>query len=137
MPRIIQHLNQYRAYAPFLLRLVCAYKLYDAAGHTAMFPAEGIPGYADWLKSLGFPFPMASAILSAYTEFIGAILILIGWQTRWAALFLAINFLLAVLVGHLAIGDSYANTFPALAILGLSIFLIINGPGKPSIDEGL
>ena len=102
-----------------------------------MFPAEGIPGYADWLKSLGFPFPMASAILSAYTEFIGAILILIGWQTRWAALFLAINFLLAVLVGHLAIGDSYANTFPALAILGLSIFLIINGPGKPSIDEGL
>ena len=137
MSLFFQKLHRYRPYAPLLLRLLCAYKLYDAAGHTALHPTEGITGYADWLKSLGFPLPMASAILSAYTEFIGAILILLGWKTRWTGLALAINFLLAVLVGHLAIGDTFPNTFPALVLLAMSIFLILNGPGKPSIDEGL
>lgn len=133
----MNQLDRYRAYAPFLLRLVCAYRLYDAAGHTALFPAEGIPGYADWLRSLGFPWPTVSAVVSAYTEFFGAILILLGWKTRWAAVLLIVNFALAVLMGHLATGDTYTNTFPSLALLAMSVFLLLSGPGKPSIDEGL
>lgn len=130
-------LGRFRDYAPFLLRLAFAYELFDAAGHTALHPAEGIPGYAGWLWELGFPFPVVSAILSAYTEFFGALLMVLGWKTRWAALLLAINFVLAIGVGHIAIGDTYKNTFPAINLLAMSVFLLLNGPGKPSIDEGL
>lgn len=130
-------MEKLRPYAPFLLRLAFGYELFDAAGHTALHPAEGIPGYADWLKSLSFPFPIVSATLSAYTEFIGAILMVIGFKTRWAAAALAINFALAILVGHVAIDDTYKNTFPALNLFAMSVFLLLNGPGKPSIDEGV
>ena len=130
-------LTRLRPYAPLLLRLFCAWKLFDAAGHTALHPAEGLPGYAEWLRSLGFPFPLLSAGLSAYGEFLGGIMLLLGWKTRWAAGVLIINFLLAVVVGHLATGDTYANTFPALVLLATSVFLLLNGPGKPSVDDGL
>ncbi|RIV18081.1 DoxX family protein [Fibrisoma montanum] len=126
-----------RPYAPLLLRLAFAYELYDAAGHTALHPAEGVPGYAEWLKSLGFPFPLVSAALSAYAEFIGAILMVLGYKTRWAAVVLLINFSLAILVGHVAIGDTYKNAMPAINLFAMSVFLLLNGPGKPSIDEGL
>jgi putative oxidoreductase len=130
-------LYRYRDYAPFLLRLAFGYELFDAAGHTALHPTEGIPGYADWLKSLGFPFPIVCAALSAYTEFIGAILIIAGLKTRWAALALLINFTLAVVIAHLVTHDTYKNTFPALNLLAFSVFLLLNGPGKPSVDEGI
>ncbi|AQG78762.1 DoxX family protein [Spirosoma montaniterrae] len=136
MNEFLNSLGRYRAYAPFLLRLAFGYQLYDAAGHTALHPTDGIPGYADWLRSLGFPLPILSATLSAYTEFLGAVLMIIGWKTRWAALFLAINFMLAIIVGHIAIADTYKNTFPSINLLAMSIFLLLNGPGKPSIDEG-
>lgn len=129
-------MQRLRPYAPFLLRLAFGYELYNAAGHTALHPAEGIPGYAEWLKSLGFPFPIVSAALSAYAEFIGAVLMLLGFKTRWAAVILAINFTFALLFGHLAIGDTYQNSFPAINLFAMSIFLLLNGPGKPSIDEG-
>lgn len=137
MRTFLASFGRYRDYAPFVLRLVCSIRLFAAAGHTALHPSEGLPGYADWLQSLGFPFPMLSAALSAYGEVIGAVLILIGWQTRLAALLLIVNFTLAVLIGHVAIGDSYMDTFPALVILAISWFLLLNGPGKPSVDEGL
>ncbi|WP_138994774.1 DoxX family protein [Larkinella sp. C7] len=130
-------LSRLRPYAPFLLRLAFGYQLIDAAGHTALHPAEGIPGYADWLKSLGFPLPLVGATLSAYAEFLGAILMIAGFWTRWAAFFLLINFVLAVLVGHVAIQDTYKNTMPALNLVAMSVFLLLNGPGKPSVDEGL
>jgi len=137
MNRLFTPLNRYRAYAPLLLRLAFAYQLYDAAGHTALHPAEGLPGYGQWLASLGFPFPVFSAALSAYTEFFGAILMVLGLWTRGAALLLLVNFTLAVIVGHLATGDTYKNTMPALNLLAMSVFLLLNGPGKPSVDEGL
>lgn len=130
-------LNRLRPYAPFLLRLAFGYQLLDVVGHTALHPAEGIPAYADWLRSLGFPFSVFSAVVSAYTEFIGALLMIIGLWTRPAAFFLVINFLFAVLMGHLAIQDTYKNTFPALNLLAMSVFLLLNGPGKPSFDEGI
>ncbi|MBC3786749.1 DoxX family protein [Spirosoma utsteinense] len=135
--RYLTSLDRFRDYAPFLLRLAFAYELFDAAGHTALHPADGIPGYASWLQELGFPFPVFSALLSAYTEFFGALLMALGWKTRWAALLLAINFILAIAVGHVAIADTYKNTFPAINLLAMSFFLLLNGPGKPSIDEGL
>ncbi|GAB3905428.1 hypothetical protein GCM10028803_36280 [Larkinella knui] len=137
MKDLLSRLNRLRPYAPLLLRLAFGYELIDAAGHTALHPSEGIPGYSDWLKSLGFPFPLLSATLSAYAEFLGAILMIIGLWTRWAAFFLLINFGFAVFMGHVAIQDTYKNAFPAINLLAMSVFLLLNGPGKPSIDEGL
>ena len=62
---------------------------------------------------------------------------MLGWKTRWAALFLTINFIVAVVAGHIAIADTYKNSFPSINLLAMSIFLLLNGPGKPSVDEGV
>ncbi|WP_185731492.1 DoxX family protein [Larkinella rosea] len=135
MKSIFTTLNRFRPYAPFLLRLAFGYQLIDAAGHTALHPTEGITAYGNWLKDLGFPLPLVSATFSAYAEFLGGILMIIGLWTRWAAFFLLINFVFAVLIGHVAINDTYKNALPAINLLAMSVFLLLNGPGKPSFDE--
>lgn len=135
MKSVFSTLTRFRSYAPFLLRLAFGYQLIDAAGHTALHPSEGIPAYGNWLNDLGFPLPLVSATLSAYAEFLGGILMIIGLWTRWAAFFLLINFVFAVLIGHVMINDTYKNALPAINLLAMSVFLLLNGPGKPSIDE--
>ncbi len=125
-----------RVYAPFLLRLVFGGQLIYYT-HTGIMSAAKLQEFAGYLDSLHFPLPLICAFASDYTEFFGGILIVLGWQTRWAGALLAINFLVAFFFAHLIINDSYANTYPALHQLAMSIFLLLNGPGKPSVDEGL
>ncbi|MBV6643863.1 MAG: DoxX family protein [Cyclobacteriaceae bacterium] len=76
---------------------------------------------------------MFSALVSVIAQFIAGCLFLVGFQVRWAALLMMINFVIAIVAVH--IGDSYTNTFPALTILAGSVFLFMNGAGRFSIDS--
>ena len=55
-------------------------------------------GNAEW--GLGLPFPTVLAYLAAYTEAIGAILLLIGLATRWISVPLIITMLVAIFAVH-------------------------------------
>jgi putative oxidoreductase len=55
-------------------------------------------GNADW--GLGLPFPEVLAYLAAYTEFIGAWLLLIGLATRWISIPLMVTMLVAIVAVH-------------------------------------
>ncbi|MEE4278479.1 MAG: DoxX family protein [Halieaceae bacterium] len=66
---------------------------------------------SDW--GLGLPFPALLAHLAAYTETVGAVLLLLGLATRWAAIPLIITMLVAIFVVHwpqgwAAVADSSA-----------------------------
>ena len=62
---------------------------------------------------LGLPFPALLAYLAAYTEFVGAFLLLIGLATRWISIPLMATMLVAIFAVHwpngwAAIADSSA-----------------------------
>lgn len=86
--------------APLALRLYLAYpfwyagrqKLADIDSTIAWF------GNAEW--GLGLPFPSLLAHLAAYTEFIGAWLLLIGLATRWISIPLMMTMLVAIFTVH-------------------------------------
>lgn len=89
--------------------------------------------FESFLNSQGMPFPLLSAILSVYAQFICGILFILGWKAREAAAVMILNFIIAIGLVHL--GDTYANTFPAIMMLAGSVFLLLNGSGKPGIDS--
>jgi putative oxidoreductase len=69
-------------------------------------------GNPDW--GLGLPFPAVLAHLAAYTEFIGAWLLLLGLATRWISVPLMFTMLVAIFAVHwdqgwAAIADSSAQ----------------------------
>ena len=73
-------------------------------------------GNPDW--GLGLPFPTLMAYLAAYTEAIGALLLLIGLATRWISIPLMITMLVAIFAVHwpngwAAIADSSSEDVAA------------------------
>ena len=65
---------------------------------------RGMEGTIQWFGNpewgLGLPFPTLLAHLAAYTEFIGAWLLLIGLATRWISIPLIITMLVAIFAVH-------------------------------------
>lgn len=55
-------------------------------------------GNAEW--GLGLPFPTLLAYMAAYTEFFGAVLLLIGLATRWISIPLMVTMIVAALTVH-------------------------------------
>lgn len=129
-------LRRFREYAPFLLRLSFGFQLIYFS-QANIFQFEKMQEFAQYLTKLNFPIPLVMAFLAAYAEFVGGILMILGWQTRWMAAVLAFNFTMAVVFGHAVVGDTYANSYPSLHLLAMSVFLLFNGPGKPSVGEGI
>lgn len=69
-------------------------------------------GNPDW--GLGLPFPALLAYMAAYTEAVGALLLLLGLATRWISIPLMVTMLVAVFAVHwdngwAAIADSGAQ----------------------------
>jgi putative oxidoreductase len=69
-------------------------------------------GNPDW--GLGLPFPAVLAHLAAYTEAIGALLLLVGLATRWISIPLMVTMVVAIFAVHwpngwAAIADSGAE----------------------------
>lgn len=60
----------------------------------------GLEGTAGYIASVGLPAPKLLAIGAAVVEVLGALLLIVGWQARWAALALAGFTVLASLFFH-------------------------------------
>ena len=61
-------------------------------------------GNPDW--GLGLPFPELMAYLASYTEYFGAILLLIGLAVRWISIPLIVTMIVAAVTVHLPNGWS-------------------------------
>jgi putative oxidoreductase len=83
--------------APLALRLFLA-PVFWMAGTQKI---AGMDGTIAWFDSgLGLPFPSLMAHLAAYTEAIGALLLLLGLATRWISIPLMITMLVAIFAVH-------------------------------------
>lgn len=85
------------------------------------------------VTSMGFPMPIVFAWAAALAEFIGALLIAVGFMTRYAAASLGFTMAVAALVVHGA--DPFQVKELAFMYLFASILFIFTGAGKYSIDS--
>jgi putative oxidoreductase len=96
----------------------------------------GIAGTAGWLESLGIPAPTLAAVGSGLVELVGGLAILVGFQTRIAALILAAFTIAATLVAHTNLADQVQQLLfmKNLAVTGGFLVLAAVGAGALSID---
>jgi putative oxidoreductase len=107
-----------------------------------IFAAHGVQklliGFATVSRNfaaLSIPAPDAAAVGVTLVEFIGGLMVMLGLFTRPAALLLAIDMAVAILLVHLKAGFFLPRglEFP-LALLAASVALTLTGPGAFALD---
>ena len=84
-------------------------------------------GNSDW--GLGLPFPSQLAYLAAYTEAVGAVLLLVGLATRWVSIPLMVTMLVAIFTVH------WDNGWPAIADSGAEDVAVRLGAARDLLRE--
>jgi putative oxidoreductase len=101
----------------------------------------GVAASAGYFAKLGFPMPEVMVWVAIAIELGGAILLIVGWKTRWVAWLLALFTLIAAFAAHRfweVDAAQYANQMnhflKNIAIVGGFIILATTGPGALSVD---
>lgn len=123
-------LNSHQRWGSFILRLALGLSL-TVHGYEKLFPHGALHAFEHFVATLGLPRPLG--IISAYTEFIGGILLLLGLFTRLAAALVAINMLVAFFTVGIHEGFGIYNYILALA--AIAIMLMLTGAGALGLDR--
>jgi putative oxidoreductase len=113
-----------------------------------MFVMSGVEKFMDLaatagqIGSKGLPFPYVLAVATACVEFFGGVLIIIGWQTRIAALALALFTAVAAYFfhdfWHYPPGAQHTNNMihfmKNISVIGGFLMLMAAGAGRYSLD---
>lgn len=130
--RLDTFFEPYKDYGVLILRLLIGWRLiigvWDNIVHW-----ERMLEFEQFLSQFHFPFPLVSACVSVYAQFICALLFIAGWRIREAALVMVINFAIAIIAVHGQ--DSFEKAFPAWAILGSSLLFLFYGAGKIALKD--
>lgn len=127
-------LDKNKHFGLFILRLFIGLRLiYGVIDNILSW--ERMTEFADFLSANNFPYPIVSAIVSVYVQFLCSILILIGYKLRLASFILIINFIIALIFVHIRANDSIEGMTPALAMLFGCLTLLFTGPGKIALDN--
>ena len=130
----LQNFDRHREYGPLFVRLIVGFHLvYGTADN--VFSYARMTEFAHFLGERGVPFPLFSAFLSAYAQFLCGLLYLVGAAVRPAAVVMIINFIAALVIAHRVGG--YPPAALALIMLFSSIFLLLHGAGRVSVDRRL
>ncbi|MFJ4195345.1 MULTISPECIES: DoxX family protein [unclassified Pseudomonas] len=104
-----------------------------------LFGGYGLAGTAQYMESIGLTPGYLMATLAGGTEFFAGLALIIGLLVRPAALGLTFLSLVAIFTVHIGNGLFMANNGYefALALLGGSIAVLIEGAGKLSVDRAI
>ena len=142
MSKFIQILLSTRAgYGLTLLRIFVGI-IFAAHGSQKLFGwlgGGGLAGTAQWMESIGLAPGTLMALLAGGTEFFGGLALIIGLLARPAALGLSFTLLVAIFSVHIHNGLFMANNGYefALALLGGTLAVLIEGAGKLSFDRAI
>lgn len=95
----------------------------------------GIEGTIGFFENIGIPLPAFSAWLVAIVEFVGGILVLIGFYTRIPAILLGIIMIVAMITVKFEAGWGGEGWTYDLLLLIMCISLLISGDGKASVGN--
>ncbi len=120
-------------YNDLIARILMA-AIFFMAGVGKIFAYTGTQGY---MESHGVPGMLLPLVIGV--EIIGSVMIVVGWQTRYAALALAGFTILAALLFHLNFADQIQRIMfmKNLAITGGLLLLFSRGAGQLSLDAKL
>jgi len=118
--------------APLAIRLLFGYFWLE----TGWAKLHNLDGFTERFTGWGIPYPAFSASLSAATEFLGGLLIMLGLFTRLISIPMIINMLVAIAV--VAIKpvtslDEFVEIDEPLYTL-VFFWLLLAGPGRVSLD---
>jgi putative oxidoreductase len=123
-------LNGLQPFGALLMRLVLGVAV-ARHGYEKVVPHGALNHYTHYIASLGIPYWLG--YVSAYTELVGGILLLIGLLTRFAAALVAVNMLVAFLYVGIHQGPGVYNYILSLAALGA--MLTFYGAGALALDR--
>jgi len=130
-------LNRYQSAFSLAARLLLA-ALFLPAGLSKLFGFAGTVGY---IASVGLPLPTLGAGLAVAMEVLGGLALIAGYQTRWAALLMAVFTVVAGVFFHNfwaapaeAMQMQQIMFMKNLAIAGGLLALTAFGPGALSLD---
>jgi putative oxidoreductase len=102
----------------------------------------GFEGTAHSIGSKGLPLPEIGAAIALVVEFIGGLMLVIGWKARWAAIAMAVFTAVATYFyhdfWHMAEGARMTNEIMFLknvAVIGGMLLVVAFGPGRISLDR--
>jgi putative oxidoreductase len=125
---------------PLLVARVLLALIFVTAGFSKL---TGLQGTAGYIGSVGLPAPMLLAVAAGVVELVAGVLVIVGWQARWAALALA---------GFTAVASVLFHNYWAMpaeqqmmqqlmfmknvSIVGGLLVLFAFGAGSLSLDAG-
>ena len=142
MSKLIQTvLGTHAGYGLTLLRVFVGI-IFAAHGSQKLFGwfgGGGLAGTAQWMESIGLTPGTLMALLSGGTEFFAGLALIVGLLARPAALGLSFTLLVAIFSVHIHNGLFMANNGYefALALLGGTVAVLLEGAGKLSIDGAI
>ncbi|MDB9529314.1 DoxX family protein [Oscillatoria sp. CS-180] len=106
--------------------------------HNGLDKLANVQGFADNVVTyIGFPYPVFLTYCAAYTEVVGAILLMLGFLTRLDAAALLITMLVAIFFHVKGNGFKVTPLETAALYASFYLFFLINGGGKFAIDTWL
>jgi putative oxidoreductase len=125
-----------QSWGPTVLRVVVG-TVFLMHGGQKIF-TFGLHGTAGFLGGLGVPMPAVMAAILIAVEFLGGAALVLGVFTRWAAMLLAVDMMVAIVLVHLKNGFFMpAGVELALTLMAACIALAIMGAGPASVDNFL
>lgn len=121
------------------LRLIAGiiFSAHGAQKLFAWFGGYGLEGTGQWMDSIGLSPGYFMALGAGSAEFFGGLLLLLGLFTRASGAVLAFTMIIAIFSVHFVNGLFMSNNGYefALALLGMSLALAIQGGGKYALDN--
>lgn len=123
---------------PLLVARILLALMFVMSGVSKLTGLEGTAGY---IASVGLPMAQVLAVGAGVLEVAAGVMLIVGWQARWAALALAAFTVLASLLFHNFWAMPKDQQFMQqlmfmknLAITGGLLFVFAFGPGSLSLD---
>ena len=102
----------------------------------------GFAGTAGYMASKGMPIAEVLLVGAIAVEFLGGLMLLLGWKARWAALAIFIFIIPATLIFHNPAGltgqeaqNQMIQVMKNLSIMGGMLMVFVFGPGAWSLDR--
>jgi len=106
-------------------------------GYLKLFVPGGFTGTVNFFAAVKIPVPVYSALLVSVVEFVGGILLIVGFLTRWTSFIIMLEMLVAFFAVHLKNGllVSKGGYEFVLVLIAALLVVLANGSGKLSFGS--
>lgn len=129
-------LNRFQPWGILVLRLALGASMLSHGWHkvvpaTLSHPFAPLNHASNVVVGLGLPRWLG--YVSALTEFLGGIFLILGLFTRFFAFLVSINMLVAIF--GVTIHKGYSGSELPIALLAMALMLLVSGPGTAAVDR--